>query len=246
MKFNLLKVIMMPTIIKGQPTSEQVLKQLANEGKPVLLSFSCGKDSIACWLALKEHNIDVVPVYMYAPPGMPFIEKEIKYFENFFGCKIHQYPHKTFWAKLDCGLFQPPQRIPALIGLGFYSISYEELWSKIKDDLDLPQETWICDGVRASDSIVRRASFVKHGVMKKHLTKCSPIADYLKAEVMEIIKKHGCELPVDYKWFGRSFDGLDYRFIKPLKENSPKDFEYLKMWFPLIGTDLVRHEAYEF
>lgn len=236
----------MPTIIKGQPTSEQVLTQLANEGKPVLLSFSCGKDSIACWLALQERNIDVVPVYMYCPPGMPFVEKEIEYFENFFDCKIHQYPHKSLFEKLGSALMQPPQRVPVIVAMGFDAPTYGELWQKIKVDLELPQDTWICDGVRASDSIVRRASFVKHGVMKKHLTKCSPIADFLKAEVMDIIERHGCELPIDYKWFGRSFDGLDYRFIKPLKENSPKDFEYLKQWFPLIEADIVRHEAYGF
>ena len=236
----------MPTIIKGQPTSEQVLAQLKSENRPVLLSFSCGKDSIGCWLALKEHDIEVVPIYMYCPPDMPFINKEIEYFENFFDCKIHQYPHKSLFEKLATGLFQNPQRIPLVCGFGFDMPSYQDLWSKIKDDLELSQDTWICDGVRASDSIVRRASFTKHGVMKKHLTKCSPIADYLKNEVMGIIEKHGCELPVDYEWFGRSFDGLDYRFIKPLKDNSPEDFEHLKKWFPLIEADIVRHEAYGF
>lgn len=236
----------MTTIIKGQPTSEQVLAQLKSENRPVLLSFSCGKDSIACWLALKEHDIKVVPVFMYIVPEMPFINAEIEYFEKFFGCKIHQYPHKSLFDWLGTGIFQTPERVPALAGLNFLSPSYEDLWSKIKNDLDLPQDTWICDGVRASDSIVRRASFTKHGVMKKHLTKCSPIADYLKKEVMDIIEKHGCELPVDYEWFGRSFDGLDYRFIKPLKDNSPEDFEHLKKWFPLVEVDIVRHEAYGF
>lgn len=236
----------MPTVIKGQPTSEQVLQQLAEEGRPVLLSFSCGKDSIACWLALREYKIDVVPVYMYLVPKMPFIEKELDYFEDFFGCPIHRYPHRTLFLWLGSALMQSPERVPIITGYGFGNPTYEELWGKIKEDLRLPQDTWICDGVRASDSIVRRASFTKHGVMKKHLTKCSPIADYLKQEVMDIIEKNGCELPIDYEWFGRSFDGLDYRFSKPLKDNSPEDFEHLKKWFPLIEADIVRHEAYEF
>ena len=126
----------MPTVIKGQPTSEQVLQQLADEGRPVLLSFSCGKDSIACWLALKECNIEVVPVYCYYVPQMPFIEKELDYFEDFFDCSIRRYPHKTLFEWLATGLFQPPQRVPLICGFGFEMPTYEEWWARIKDDLD--------------------------------------------------------------------------------------------------------------
>ena len=54
----------MTTVIRGQGTSEEVRQKLHDEGKPVLLAFSCGKDSIATWLALEDAGVEVVPCYM--------------------------------------------------------------------------------------------------------------------------------------------------------------------------------------
>jgi predicted PP-loop superfamily ATPase len=52
---------LMTTTIEGQPTSAEVRASLAGEGRPVLLAFSRGKDSIAAWLALRDAGVDVVP-----------------------------------------------------------------------------------------------------------------------------------------------------------------------------------------
>lgn len=48
------------------------------------------------------------------------------------------------------------------------------------------------------------------------------------------------QLPVDYKLFGRTFDGIDYRFLKPIKENFPRDYEKIITWFPLAELELFR------
>lgn len=50
----------MPTIIKGQPTSAEIRKRLKAEGRPVVLSCSLGKDSLAAWVALEDEGIEVV------------------------------------------------------------------------------------------------------------------------------------------------------------------------------------------
>ena len=42
-------------------------------------------------------------------------------------------------------------------------------------------------------------------------------------------------LPVDYEMFGRSFDGIDYRFISPIKERFPDDYARILEWFPMAG-----------
>lgn len=52
----------MPTIIKGQPTSAEIRKRLKAEGRPVVLSCSLGKDSLAAWVALEDEGIEVVPI----------------------------------------------------------------------------------------------------------------------------------------------------------------------------------------
>ena len=49
-------------------------------------------------------------------------------------------------------------------------------------------------------------------------------------------------LPIDYDLFGRTFDGLDYRFIKPISENLPDDFELIRRWFPGVDLEMMRYE----
>ena len=62
---------------------------------------------------------------------------------------------------------------------------------------------------------------------------------------MAVIKRHGIKLPVDYKLFGRTFDGIDYRFVGPLRKHLPEDFERLRFWFPLIDLEILRREGKE-
>ena len=101
-------------------------------------------------------------------------------------------------------------------------------------------KTWKADGVRAANSLNRRTSFVRHGV-KKSNCKVSPIADWLKAEVMGCIEDAGVKLPIDYEIFGRSFDGTDYRFTEPLRRHLPNDFQRLLDWFPFLAADFIRN-----
>lgn len=226
----------MPTVIKGQPTSKEVIEYLKDYGEPVILQFSCGKDSIATWLALREAGIEVVPVYMWIVPNLKFIDEELKYFEEFFGTKIHRYPHPSFYEFLCNCVEVAPHQGHIIDMTGFEIFSYEEMEAYIRQDLDL-LHSYFADGVRAADSIVRRTAFVKYGVIKDDRGKVSPIADWLKKEVYEIIERYGVQLPVDYELFGRSFDGLDSRFIRPLKEAFPEDYEVLRTWFPMIEAD---------
>lgn len=232
----------MPTVIKGQPTSAEVLERLKAQGDPVILCFSCGKDSIATWIALEDAGIDFTPVYLWYVPHLKFVDDELDYFERTLGKKIHRYPHPSFYRWLNALVAQAPERIRVIEAAKLPEPTYEQLWDLVREDLNLPN-AWLADGVRASDSIVRRASFVKHGVMKERSHKVSPIADWLKGEVYGAIERRGIDLPIDYEIWGRSFDGLDYRFIAPMRDKLPDDFSTLKKWFPLIEADIVRNEG---
>lgn len=236
----------MPTVINGQPTSKEILQKLADMDEPIVLSFSCGKDSIAAWLAMREYGIEIVPVYFWAVPGLKFVDDSLEYFEDYFGMRIHRYPNPNFYNMLLDGVHQPPQRARVIEAIAADlppRMTYPLEWELIFDDLELSQDTWKADGVRAADSLVRRSSFVKHGVMKQSNHKVSPIADWLKAEVMGIIEENGVELPIDYRLFGRSFDGIDRRFVEPIRDNLPDDYEKIVEWFPLCMTDSIRNGA---
>ncbi|MDY5272092.1 hypothetical protein [Tractidigestivibacter sp.] len=230
----------MPTVIKGQPTSAEVIARLKVEDRPVLLAFSCGKDSLGAWCALRDAGIEVIPAYLWGVPHLGFVDEEIAHFETLFGCEIRQYPHPSFYRILNSCSAQTPPRVRAIAELDMAEPTYEQTWGAIKDDLGLPQDTWVADGVRAADSIVRRASFVRNGVMKRTTHKVSPIADMLKGELMELLGRHGVDLPMDYKLWGRSWDGTDYRFVEPMVREMPDEYAYLKRWWPLLDTELYR------
>lgn len=230
----------MTTNIRGQGTSAKVRAKLKAEGRPVLLAFSCGKDSIATWCALEDEGIEVIPCYMYYVPGLGFVEKELSYFEKHFGTRIHRYPHPSIYRWIDNAVFQAPERLRYIEKADLPMPDFDQTWDLIREDLKLPADTWCADGVRAADSIQRRGAFVKYGYWKTRKKKVSPIGDWLKAEVLGCISAHGIDLPVDYEWFGRSFDGLDRRFTAVLKNKAPDDFALLKSWFPLLEVDHVR------
>lgn len=238
----------MTTVIKNQPPSAQIRAQLADAGKTVLVAFSLGKDAIATQLALAEAGVKTELVYLYYIPGagkhytLHFIEDTIKQLETQLDKKIHLYLHPSFWGWINHAVFQPPERLAIIEAANMPTPTYSDMWDLIRDDLGLPRDTLVADGVRAADSIVRRASLSRHGILKPAKRKVSPIADWLKAEVLGKITEHGIELPIDYKIFGRSFDGIDYRFLKPVHDNFPDDYRQILNWFPLADLELYRKE----
>ncbi|RVU97043.1 phosphoadenosine phosphosulfate reductase [Coriobacteriales bacterium OH1046] len=234
----------MPTVIKGQPTSAEVRQRIKAEGRPVLLACSLGKDSLAAWVALEEDGIEVVPYYLWSIPRLPLIEESIAEIQGIFGVRIHQYPHPRWFSSLTGYLAQPPHHCGIIEAAQIADMTYERERPLILDDLGLPADTWECDGVRACDSPYRRAALTRHGLMKESTRKASVIADWTKAEVMDALGRRGIGLPPDYGLFGRSFDGYDMRFMRPLRERRPRDYEIVRKWYPLIGSDELRCEHY--
>lgn len=236
----------MPTEIKGQPPTPEIRAQLT--AAPVLVAFSGGKDAIATELALQDAGVETQLAYLYYIPGrkpgttLDFIERDLARLEDKLGKRIHRYPHPSLWRWLNGYVFQPPERLAIIEAARMPTPTYEQMWDLIRRDLGVPHTTFVADGVRASDSIVRRASLTRHGIIKPHLRKVSPIADWLKGEVLERIAAAGIALPIDYEWFGRSFDGIDHRFLKPIHDNAPDDFQRILDWFPLAELELIRHD----
>jgi len=228
--------------IPGVRTSESIRTELAADGRPVLLAFSCGKDAIASWLALLDSGIQVVPYHLYCVPGLKFVADELDYFEQRFQTPIARYPHVSFYRMLNNFVFQPPERLATIEAANLPEPDYADILRLIEQDLGLPASTWVADGVRAADSIVRRVSIKRHGPMKPVSHKVSVIWDWRKREVYDRIEAAKIPLPVDYEWFGRSFDGIDYRFLEPLSRHAPDDYRRVLDWFPLAELELIRHE----
>lgn len=233
----------MPLPITGQPPSSVVREQVAREGKPVLLAFSRGKDSIAAWLALREVGIPVIPFHWEGVPGLHFAEEDLKYWEDFFSTRIHVYPHPAFYRQLRNFVFQPPERYEVIEAMKLPRWDVKSMEDRIRQDLGLPAGTWVVDGNRASDTMARRTNITRMGYLRASTGKASLIGDWRVSEVRAVIAHHGARLPIDYDIWGRSFDGLGYHYVAPLKRHLPDDYERVLDWFPLIDLEIMRHEG---
>jgi len=85
-------------VLDGVPSSEQVMATIPQEHDTVVPAFSCGKDSVAAWLALRAAGFTrIIPMYRYLIPDLGFIERSLAYYENFFGTPIYRVAHPSLF-----------------------------------------------------------------------------------------------------------------------------------------------------
>lgn len=221
-------------------TSGEAIAEVLQHTDTVMLAFSCGKDAIGAWLELRRHPVKIIPYYMYLVPDLAFVEHSIRYYEEWFGRKIIKVPHPSLYRWLNNCVFQPPERVAMIKKLDLPAPDYSDIQQAIRDDLKLGPNCYVATGVRAADSPVRRMALTRYGSVNHVKQQFWPIWDWNKARLIEEIENAGVKLPVDYKMFGRSFDGLDYRFLDPIRRLQPRDYERILEWFPLADLEIAR------
>ena len=224
-------------------TSEDLRERMAElTGETALLAFSCGKDALATWLAIKPHFHRIIPVHYELVHGMAFVQRSLDYYEDFFGCKIIRRMHPSFVRWLRNLVFQPPERWTAIVRADLPSdreYSHETILSSVRKELGLG-EVFVATGVWACDSPYRRMSVQKHGAVNWQRLSWWPVYDWNVQAVDAALSASGVKLPVDYTLWGRSFDGIDYRFLEPMARYLPEDYARVLEWFPLADLELFR------
>lgn len=220
----------------------ETIRRMRERQSDTLLAFSCGKDAIAAWIAIRPHFDRVVPYYQYLVPGLEFVDESIDYYERFFGQHIYRVPHVSFARLLNNLVFQSPERVEVIEQAGLYTPGYEDRRQEICAAAGVSKDTFTADGVRAADSPVRRMAINKYGPITISQHKYHPVWDMRKADLLAMFRREHIKLPVDYKLFGRTFDGLDLRFLLPIKRNFPRDYQRILDWFPLADLEVFRWE----
>lgn len=226
------------------PRGETLLKAVRKTyGPRALLAFSTGKDALASALAMREHFDEIVMVYFELVPGLSFVRESLAYYEEFFGQKIYRLPHPTFYEWLRTSAFQTPSRIGLIAGFDLPAeYDYMAAHDMLREHEGLDEAVPCANGIRAADSPMRRVSLMTHGPISYTSRQWSPVWEFKKQDVLDILDRNAVKLPVDYRVFGRTFDGLDYRFVKPLKEHFPDDYAKVLEWFPLVELGIWRVE----
>lgn len=229
--------------IKYQNSAE-LCEQMAAECDTAILAFSCGKDSLASWLQMRRYFKRVIPYYQYYIPGMKFVEDSLKYYEDFFGCHIYRMPHPSFFRWLRQGVFLPAHHLPAIkerYTVDENSYTSETIAETIRRLDHLPEAAFCGIGIRKTDSLIRRVAIDTNGAIIYKNKTFYPVYDWLKEDMLAAFKDAGVKLPVDYRVFGRSFDGMNYQYLAPLKEYFPEDYKLLLRWFPLAELEFIRY-----
>jgi len=221
-------------------TSGALCQHIAGRHNTVILSFSRGKDSIAAWLQLLRFGVKVIPVHLWFVPGISFVEESLKYYADHFRAKIYDLPHPSVCRWLRNFTFQSPENLHIIEQAKLRPVDYDELFAYVRRTEGLPADTPVAVGVTRNDSLNRRATIKTHGPFNRKRNQFYPIFDWNKARILAEVAPVG--LPVDYQMFGRSWDGLDYRFLKPIHDTYPADYDRILEVFPMAEIELLRME----
>lgn len=211
------------------------------KSRRALIAFSNGKDSIAAWLAMRDH-FEVVPYFLEAVPGLEFIEDGLTYYERFFGTKIIRVPHPSVLRMLRECVFQPPERVEVIDSLDIRPPSYEAINEAVKQRVGWSAEPLCATGLRISDNLLRRTAIRRHGPITLGVRKFYPVWDWSIDHMVKQFNRAGIQLPVDYRMFGRSFDGLSAYYLLPIRKHFPRDYQRILDLYPLAEVIVRRAE----
>ena len=224
--------------------SEEIIREVREEfGPRTLLSFSRGKDAVGAYLAIRDHFEEVIPYHLFLVPGLSFVEESLAYYERVFGVKIYNLPHPSLYGQLNSFLFQSPGSAAVIEAASLPDFDYTDIVRMVAKEAGVDRPM-VASGVRAADSPMRRVALMKHGAISRTRMQYYPIWDWNKDRLISEIERSGIGLPIDYELFGRSFDGLDLRFILPLKKKRPDDYRKVLEYFPLAEAEIFRFERF--
>lgn len=223
-------------------TSEETRRRLKEvAGERVMVAFSRGKDAIGAWLALRDDGFEVVPVHFESVPGLEFVQESLAYYERWFGVRIESVPHPSFFGAIDDCLYQPPRRAEQLAELPVHRrVTYDDVYDAVAAARGCSR--WYGTGVRESDSLTRRMALKTHGSINTREKKAHVIWDWTADVLFGRIQREGVQLPVDYRLFGRSFDGIGIEYLHAIRQHFPRDYARMLEFFPLLDVELFRDE----
>lgn len=237
---------MLPRITddNGKPLPSSQLVDVARQiaGNRLLLSFS-GKDSLAAWLFLRDNGFEIIPYFCYTVRGLSYDEEMLDYYEKFFQTHIIRLPHPVTYGQLNASAWLPLHVWRTIYYCHLPRFDYTYIENILAEQYNLGENYLSAVGIRATDSLGRRRFILQGGAIGlKRRRYYFAIWDFTSQMVREYIKKHKVKLSKSYLYFGSTGDGIEYKFLRFLKDNLPQDFEKVKALFPEVELELFRYE----
>ena len=196
------------------------------EKEPVLLFFSCGKDSIVSLdLFCKYYRGEITVIFFYFVDGLEIKEKILRWYENKYNIKIVREPDfKIVKYESDKKSYN----------LGRYE-------NYLRDKYNI---SYIVRGDKKVDSFSRRGYLSKlhDGIDKKYL-KLYPVMDWSNKQIFSYVKFNKLLLPDEYKaGFDRDFYIPNSEKMLYLKNNYYNDYLKVIAKYPEFEAMALRRE----
>lgn len=228
----------------GMPLPSPELVPIVREmaGNRLLLSFS-GRDSLAMWLWLRDQGFELIPYWCYTVPGLSYDDEMIDYYERYFGCSILRLPAPETYRLLSAGAWQPPRASALLDHMDLVHYGWSDIEDMLAERFDLPATYLSAVGMKAADNLMRLRLIRQMGPIgtrRRHYYYA--IWDWKTANVKASLAAHDAKLPRCYLYWGSTGDGIEYRWLRYLKDNLPDDYQRVLDVFPLAEAELFRYE----
>jgi len=223
--------------------SHELVNQVRSEVDDLILYFSCGKDSIAMWLWLRQFDFRIHPVYLYTVPGLRSDAENLAYYEQLYGQHIMRIPHPLLYQMLNDLVYQPPERAAQLLAFDLPNFKFQDIDQVIANGYLAGRPYYAAMGMRMAANLDRRMMMYQNGVLgKKNRRFYYAIWDWNIEQVSKIINDNQVKLPKIYRATGRTVAAIDYYYIRPFRELYPDDYEKILEWVPLLEAEFYRYE----
>ena len=235
-------------VTRTQESCRVFLENLSSKEKTrnIPVWFSMGKDSLCVVQKLKEWGFNPVLFWYCVFPDLDFQSASLDFYETFFDTKIHRLLGPSIYKFHWAGTYMTHDYLPVLNNLNSPNLDFTDLQDYVIEDYqkDMNLMSYNAIGLRAADSFNRRKVFEKFGYFNHNLQKAYPIIEYKIDDIKDTLLKNNISLPIDYRIWGRTFDGMHYYFLKGLKDNFPQDYEKVLFYCPLAEMEILRIEHY--
>jgi phosphoadenosine phosphosulfate reductase len=193
--------------------------------KEIIVSFSCGKDSIACLDVCARQFQRIAAFFMYWVKDLAFQEATLTAAERRYGIKIERVPHFALADVLstnEMADFHP--NTPE-----FRTITMRQVQDSWRRKTGLQ---WIATGEKKNDSFTRRFMLKAAGEWDQKRGVYCPLMNWTNAQVFSYLRMRHIQLPAEYTYMKGSWGGFHGKELQSVKRYFPADYRKILEVFP--------------
>ena len=215
----------------------ETLKSAAAKSSSVLVSYSGGKDSLACLdLVSRAGFKKIVCFYMYEVPGLQVIADRMKWARDTYNVETIEVPHWLMYRNIAdqvyCDVKYTLNDLPP-------QVSIFEIYTYVMQLTDIHL---VVNGGKTSDGIWRRRFLNNSSARRTHV--CTPIKDWSKWDVISYLNMRKIPIPPESLSGLSAGIGVYNQCIVWLHDNHHDDYLRMRRIYPYVEAVIKRREFY--